>query len=41
MGRNVDFVSVESLDRRAQQLTRAELERLEELSPTMTGDDEQ
>jgi hypothetical protein len=41
MGNVVDYVVVESLDRRAQQLTQAELDRLKELSSAMTGDGEQ
>lgn len=32
MGNVVDYVSVTSLDRRSQQLTQAELDRLEELA---------
>ncbi|WP_283137785.1 hypothetical protein [Rhizohabitans arisaemae] len=38
MGNVVDYVKAESLDRGAQQLTQAELERLEELLSPMTGD---
>lgn len=38
MGNVVDFVKVESLDRRAQQLTQAELDLLDELP---SQDDEQ
>ncbi|GII96782.1 hypothetical protein [Sinosporangium siamense] len=38
MGNFVDYISVESLDRRAQHLTQAEHERLAELLSTMTGD---
>jgi len=41
MGNVVDYASVESLDKRTQQLTQAELDRLEELSFAMTGDGEQ
>ncbi|MFI7633255.1 hypothetical protein [Nonomuraea sp. NPDC049400] len=40
MGNRVDFRTPGSLDRRAQQLTRAELDRLEELLTAMTDDDE-
>ncbi|MFC4116679.1 hypothetical protein [Nonomuraea zeae] len=39
MGRNADFAAAESLDKPAQYLTQAELDRLEELSPK-AGDDE-
>ncbi|MFD1544196.1 hypothetical protein [Nonomuraea guangzhouensis] len=41
MGNVVDYVPVESLDRSTQQLTPAELDRLEELSSAMPGDGEQ
>ncbi|SDK79106.1 hypothetical protein [Nonomuraea jiangxiensis] len=40
MGNVVDYVKVESLDTREQRLTGAELDRLEELLSTMTGDSE-
>lgn len=39
MGSVLDYVSVASLDRRSQQLTEAELDRLEEL--TAGGHDEE
>ncbi|MFG1704134.1 hypothetical protein ACFLIM_13170 [Nonomuraea sp. M3C6] len=41
MGNVVDFRSVESLDRRTQHLTQAELDRLEGLLSAMTDDGEQ
>jgi hypothetical protein len=41
MGHVVDFRSVDSLDRRTQQLTQAERESLEELSLPMPGDDDE
>ncbi|MEV0388890.1 hypothetical protein [Nonomuraea sp. NPDC050643] len=40
MGNTVDYVSVESLDRRTQHLTQVELDQLEELSSATTGDGE-
>ncbi|WP_268961458.1 hypothetical protein [Nonomuraea cypriaca] len=40
MGNVVDYVRVESLDRGTQHLTRAELDRLEELLSSTTGDGE-
>ncbi|MEV1178233.1 hypothetical protein [Nonomuraea sp. NPDC049784] len=40
MGNVVDFKSAESLDRRAQHLTEAELDRLRELLTATAGDGE-
>ncbi|WP_281200162.1 hypothetical protein [Nonomuraea candida] len=41
MGNVVDYVTVESLDRRTQQLTPAELDRLAEMRPATPDDDDQ
>ncbi|MEU4226378.1 hypothetical protein AB0F17_18945 [Nonomuraea sp. NPDC026600] len=41
MGKVVDYVPVESLDKSTQHLTQAELDRLEELPSAMSGDGEQ